>query len=251
MTTNILGAFLGDPALKIRTLDRVRSHRQAGRLIPGVYWDGSKGCAIGCTLESAEHDRYEVELGIPSSLAYLKDAIFEGLPHEAAQRWPEAFLEAIQPGADLSRVAWRILSRILGEVVFPNVASDEPWGVRAAIEGVRCVLDEAARSGEMDHAAALVAWSSAASAEANASRSGAAWSTAALAARSTAWSTAALAVGSAAGRNAMWHAAVLGVWSVARSAAAAAAAERAAWQTIASITLAELRGAVVEEVSGE
>ena len=62
-------AFHGDPATKEKYIARVRAHREADRLVQGEIWDGDKGCAVGCTLESYEHERYPVELGVPEELA--------------------------------------------------------------------------------------------------------------------------------------------------------------------------------------
>jgi hypothetical protein len=128
-----LVAYHGDPALKAKYIARVRAHRQADNLIHGTGWENGKGCAIGCTLESYDHSRYPIELGIPLSLAYLEDRIFEGLKNGAAQLWPEKFLASIQPGADLSLVTPKILLWMM---------IDEKYGVKrlADIQG-KSVID--------------------------------------------------------------------------------------------------------------
>jgi hypothetical protein len=101
-------AYHGDPATKEKYIARVRAHRAAERLVQGRTWQGprgsEKGCAIGCTLEAYDHHRYPIELGVPVELARLEDRIFEGLDVETAMAWPERFLSAIRPGADLSGV---------------------------------------------------------------------------------------------------------------------------------------------------
>ncbi len=73
MTTPML-AYHNDPAVKALYLARVRAHRLADNLIQGTTWTDGKGCAIGCTLESYDHRRYPIELGIPTVLAHLEDA---------------------------------------------------------------------------------------------------------------------------------------------------------------------------------
>lgn len=82
-------------------------------------WENGKGCAIGCTLEGYDHERYPIELGIPVELAHLEEQIFEGLSNGEAKDFPLEFLEAIPLGADLSGVAdrWKIknLERLLEE----------------------------------------------------------------------------------------------------------------------------------------
>lgn len=68
-TTSTLRSFHGDPAVKEKYLGRVRAHAAADELIHGVYWEGGKGCAVGCTVHSGDHTAYEVELGLPEWLA--------------------------------------------------------------------------------------------------------------------------------------------------------------------------------------
>jgi hypothetical protein len=107
MTTSTaapLIAYHGKQDVKEQYLARVRAHRAADEIIRGTYWEGGKGCAVGCTVHSNSHAAYETELGIPRILARLEDGIFEALPNGAALEWPERFLGAITPGADLSLV---------------------------------------------------------------------------------------------------------------------------------------------------
>jgi hypothetical protein len=105
---NNMLSYHSDPNVKEKYLTRVRTHREADRLMQGYgYWLDGKGCAVGCTLEyngNRIHARYETELGIPQILARLEDRFFEGLPQENAREWPERFLSAIPVGADLSQV---------------------------------------------------------------------------------------------------------------------------------------------------
>lgn len=109
----MLKAFHGDPAIKQKYLDRVRAHRAAGNLIQGTGWDGSKGCAVGCTLEKYDHAAYETELGIPEWLARVKDSLHRGMTENDAMAWPERFLSAIPVGADLEQVKAPFLIYVL------------------------------------------------------------------------------------------------------------------------------------------
>ena len=102
-------AFHSDQNIKAKYLERLRAHVKADELIHGVGWYHGKGCAVGCTLENYRHAAYETELGIPELLAHLEDVIFEGLPSDAAQKFPLAFLRAIEPGADLALVIPKFL----------------------------------------------------------------------------------------------------------------------------------------------
>ena len=117
-------AFHGKQEVKDFYLARVRAHRAADQLVKGQYWDKDedgifRGCALGCTLHTGNHLAYEDELGIPQALARLEDWIFERLPTQAALAWPEAFLMAIAPGADLSRVADAFIVWLLETVLIP------------------------------------------------------------------------------------------------------------------------------------
>jgi hypothetical protein len=132
-----LQAFHTDPAVKAKYVARVRMHRAADNLKQGVGWEMGKGCAIGCTLEAYEHERYPEELGLPVWLARLEDAIFEGLKNGEAQAWPEAFLEAITPGADVEPVRHKLAVRRIERLIALQTKALEAkhgYGVHEAIE---------------------------------------------------------------------------------------------------------------------
>ena len=108
-------AFHNDPAVKAKYLNRVLAHAAADEIIHGTYWERGKGCAVGCTIHSGDHKNYETELGVPIMLARLEDRLFEGMQNGDSKQFPARFLEAIQPGADLSRVGWLWLHWLLTE----------------------------------------------------------------------------------------------------------------------------------------
>jgi hypothetical protein len=129
-------AYHGDPEIKEKYLGRVRKHRALDQLIKGKYWAGGKGCAVGCTIHSTNHAKYETELGIPTAIAYLEDAFFENLQTGDALAWPDAFIEAIPVGADLSMVVSRFLHWLLldeQDGLLRDVKADD---VRAAVQAV-------------------------------------------------------------------------------------------------------------------
>ena len=107
-----------------------RAHRKAGRLVSGEYWSDGNGCSIGCSIETVnrrmgggmshhDHAGLAAALGIPESLVQLQDAIYEGLPKDLRQDWPERFYTALPEGADLSGV-WPLFAVwLLREVVLP------------------------------------------------------------------------------------------------------------------------------------
>lgn len=108
-------SYHSDPAIKARYLARIEAHADADEIIKGKYWQDGKGCAVGCTVHGDNHEAFELELGIPRLLAWLEDAIFEGLPNRAAKVWPKRFLSGIEPGHDLSHIGWQLLYWLLTE----------------------------------------------------------------------------------------------------------------------------------------
>jgi len=106
-------AFHGDRSVKDKYLARVEAHRRADEIIQGQYWEQSKGGAVGCTIHGDDHQRYEVELGIPAQIALLEDHIFEALPNAAAKDFPASFLAAIPVGADLAMVVPKFIHWLL------------------------------------------------------------------------------------------------------------------------------------------
>jgi hypothetical protein len=97
-------SFHGDQAIKDKYIARLQAHYKADEIIKGGYWENGKGCAVGCTVHSSEHDSYETELGISWRLAIIEDSIFENLPNEQAKEFPIQFLEAIPVGVDTELV---------------------------------------------------------------------------------------------------------------------------------------------------
>jgi hypothetical protein len=201
-------AFHNDPEIKAKYLARVKAHRKADEIVKGQYWerrDGKfRGCAVGCTLHSSDHSAYEAELGIPTALAYLEDTIFENLPMDMALEWPERFLSAPKPGADLKFVVNRFLIWLLTDSTNGVIrfAGGHP-GVEASIRAVAALHERVIGGDEPDQkewkaeaakaealAAAWAAWAARAAAraaEARAAATAAATAAARAAARAAAW----------------------------------------------------------------
>lgn len=189
-------AYHNDPALKAATIAEMASHREADRLVKGIYWKNGKGCAVGCLLKNDNHAEYERRFGIPQMLARLEDTIFEHLPDTDAMLWPERFLSAPKPGADLSLVGWQFLAFVVEE----TLSRPEAESIREACQPALEIVRAKATGEEVSESAASAAWSAAASAEASAAWSAvrsAAWSAVASAAASAAWSAEASAARSA------------------------------------------------------
>ena len=127
-------AFHNNPSIKEKYLNRVQEHYQADQIIKGEYWQNGKGCAVGCTVHSNIHNKYESELGIPENIAHLQDTIFENLPNELAKEFPIQFLSAIKVGADLKNVSNLFTIWVL---------TDEKYGVLQYAENKKIVQDVA------------------------------------------------------------------------------------------------------------
>ena len=142
-------AYHNKPELKSRALDIMAAHRKAETLAQNHgYWDAGKGCAMGCLLHDLGgqpncHTEYERLLGIPAPLAHLEDRIFETLLENEAQTWPERFLGAIEPGADLSIVTWQFLDWLLSDLPKSDDAT-----VTEAIKRVRTEVTGPRAKGE-------------------------------------------------------------------------------------------------------
>ena len=248
-------AYHNDPQIKADIIAQLEDHRAADQLIKGQYWEDGKGCAVGCTLHSGNFAEYEPRFGIPQMLARLEDCIFEGLPNDEAMEWPVRFMAAIEPGADLSLIGWKLLHWLLtDEKVNPGI--NHPL-VAAAVKQCADLMATLAKgepvTAESAERAAWSAWSAESAeraawsaARAAACAATAAWS-AAESAETAAWSAAERAAESAesaesaetAAERAAWSAAraaacaATAAWSAAESAESAARAETAAWSLIA------------------
>jgi len=184
-------SFHGDSAIKEIYLDRIRAHADADEIVHGQYWENGKGCAVGCTIHSSQHDRYETDLGVPEWLAHLEDTIFENLSNGEAKTFPLEFLESIPVGVRLEPVKWKFCAFLLRENIdrVLTLTLDETLKTRvvSAVRGVLALHESAIKCGRLESAAARsAAWSAARSAARSAawSAESAAWS----AARSAAFS---------------------------------------------------------------
>ena len=155
-------AYHNDAKLKKSVINEMAMHRKADELVQGYgYWNGGKGCAVGCLLKSGNHAEYETKFGIPEMLARLEDSIFEGLPKAKAQKWPERFLKAIKAGADLSTVGWEFQHRLqINNLKFAK-KQKFPDDVINAIKLVIDVLEPMAKGKKVNQSAARSAESAA------------------------------------------------------------------------------------------
>jgi hypothetical protein len=202
-------AFHSKSEEKASILKQLRAHAKADEIVKGQYWEGGKGCAVGCTIHSNHHVEYEARFGIPQMLARLEDCIFEGLPNVEAKKWPVRFMMAIEPGVDLSRVGWKFLYWVLTDPE-TNPGIEHPL-VKDAVKRCADVLMPLTKGDPFD---ASAAWSAASAASA-------AWS--AESAASAAWSAAKSAASAASAAKSAAKSAAESAASAAESAAKSAA----------------------------
>jgi hypothetical protein len=124
---NQILAFHNDKKVRSKYINRVKAHQEADEIIKGKYWEKGKGCAVGCTIEGSDHDRYPTELGISWRLALIEDSLFENLPNGEAKKFPLQFLQAVQLGSDTELVYKKFVIWVLGDKKdgLVNVVKDE------------------------------------------------------------------------------------------------------------------------------
>ncbi|MGN6347059.1 MAG: hypothetical protein ACTHME_05090 [Candidatus Nitrosocosmicus sp.] len=204
-------AFHNDESIKNKYIQRLIEHYKADEIIKGIYWENGKGCAVGCTIHSSSHIKYEEELGIPIWLAKVEDAIFEGLPNEIAKEWPIKFLESIKVGSDLNKIKIHFLIFVIESIINKFDHKKFPK-IKESIENILSFLKNNNNYSCSDYAASTAAATAAYDAAAAA---------AAASATATATATAAYAASYAAAASASAAAAYA---ATAASYAAAAAA---------------------------
>jgi hypothetical protein len=130
-------AYQGDHGLKESTMAQIAMHKAADEIIGGAYYEkhGEKlqVCGVGCIMHDAPgiHRAMSEQYGFPLQLVHLYEGIFEAFTRgeENQKNWPERFMGAIEPGADLSRVwpsfaAWLMLDEKWGMVALPDLHED-------------------------------------------------------------------------------------------------------------------------------
>lgn len=196
--------FHSDEKLKQKYVKRVEMHYKADEIIKGKYWEGGKGCCVGCIVEQCNnpHQKMQELIGTPLWLNYLVDRIFENLPNGKAKEFPLQLIRAIPVGKNIDVIYHKFYAWLLEDVKqYVNPQYDK--GVLDAINKVIDLhLEVVAGKRPSIFEEESAAWSAAASAAASAAESAvrsAAVSAAVSAARSAGRSAARSAAESAAG----------------------------------------------------
>lgn len=114
-------AFHGKLELKDQLLNRLQAHYDADEIVKGKYWEGGKGCALGCAMHLTNqggniHLAYQKKYGINIILGRLQDGIFEALPNKESKEFPIEFTKAVPVGANLDKVFCKWSIRLLKRV---------------------------------------------------------------------------------------------------------------------------------------
>jgi hypothetical protein len=126
----------------------VKHHVECDAVRQGCYWDGSRGCFIGCLSHSSDTAKVQDEYGLPIMLQRIAESIFESLPLKEAQAFFAAFPTAVGcDNKDLSKVGWQFLASELRSL------PPQPAEVTAVIEPVIVGMDLLAAGQEWPAAA--------------------------------------------------------------------------------------------------
>jgi hypothetical protein len=135
-------SFHGKQEIKDKYVERVKLHAAADEIIQGTYWQNGKGCAVGCTVHSADHSAYETELGIPRIIARLEDRIFERLTNGEAKAFPLRFITAVPVGKDLTPVWKKFLVWLLVDSETGAIRYAKKDETRKAIQDVADLIEK-------------------------------------------------------------------------------------------------------------
>lgn len=131
----------------------VKRHVEADAVLQGQYWDGSRGCFIGCLAHSPNASALGEMYGLPLPLVRICESVFEGLPADEAKAFFAAIPDAVgRDGKDLTRVHWAFLASELRAL--PAVDADTQSVVDPVIAG----MDLLASGGEWSRDAARAAY---------------------------------------------------------------------------------------------
>jgi hypothetical protein len=134
----------------------VEHHVACDAIQQGSYWDGSRGCFIGCLAHSSDPTKVQDTYGLPIMLQRIAENIFESLPLKEAQAFFAALPTAVGcDNKDLSKVGWQFLASELRSL------PPQPAEITAVIEPVVVGMDLLAAGQEWPAATADAAYAAA------------------------------------------------------------------------------------------
>lgn len=229
-------AYHNDNNLKNEIVKKALEHEAADRVIKGTYWDGHKGCSVGCLLNDPDggHEQYPAKFGLPEWLGHLQDFLFENMSDSLRKNWTSTLMSAIKPGVNIDDIKIPFLIVVLKHSLATlNKLSVDDKDVTDVINQSKSVVEQtiaALQTGKGLENAEWAAWAAASAAMAKARA-------AAEAANAARWAADAAA---RVARVARWAAE-----------AAANAAEAARWAAWAAWAAREAEGAEEAEEAGE
>jgi hypothetical protein len=130
----------------------VQKHIAADAVTQGLYWNGERGCFIGCLAHSSDATKLQDLYGLPLPLVHICERVFEGLPAYDAKAFFAAIPDAVGcDGKDLSRVHWEFLAAEL------RALPEMPADIQAVIDPVIAGMDLLAAGKEWPKDAARAA----------------------------------------------------------------------------------------------
>jgi hypothetical protein len=149
-------------------------HRKQDLFIRGKYWDGHKGCSVGCFVKTRDnpHAKLAERTGLPVWLHYLQDRLFEDMTYDNMPYWSERFFKAAPVGLTSEQIDKQIKAPFLIFVLESTLDKFDHDKYPDVLKSIQTVID-LYKSGEIDvdkfkaaadaaRAAADAVWSAAA-----------------------------------------------------------------------------------------
>jgi hypothetical protein len=115
--TDKMHAFHDDPALKQELLARLQAHAQAGEILNRAnVWHDGKGGPVACMVHDTDLAVWQQRTGVPRAVGSALDVAASYLDEpEQAARFVLEWVEAVEVGQDLRRVAPALIEWLLSD----------------------------------------------------------------------------------------------------------------------------------------
>jgi hypothetical protein len=126
-------------------------HRKQDLFIRGNYWDGHKGCSVGCFVKTHDnpHEKLAERTGLPVWLHYLQDRLFEGMTYDNMPYWSERFFKAAPVGLTSEQIDKQIKAPFLIFVLESTLDKFDHDKYPDVLKSIQTVID-LYKSGETD-----------------------------------------------------------------------------------------------------